>query len=77
VVAGRPCAAAAALAVELKDVRPDDVVTFTLPTKGTGWSADGQSIVLFDEEATKRLAAAMATGTVGDFLAKNRGAGRP
>ncbi len=63
--------AVAGLGLELKDVRPDDVVMFTLPTKGTGWSTDGQSIVVLDEAAAKGFADAMAAGTVGQFIAAN------
>ncbi|WP_336853413.1 LCP family protein [Sinomonas albida] len=64
--------AVAGLGFELKDVRPEDVVMFTLPTKGTGWSADRQSIVLLDQDAVTGLADAMAKGTMGDFVASRR-----
>lgn len=56
------------LALELKDVRPSSVVSFTLPTSGVGTSTDGQSIVNFNQEATEALATAMAQGTVPQFV---------
>lgn len=40
----------AGLAVELREVRYDDVTFFTMPTNGTGTSANGQSIVNIDYE---------------------------
>ncbi|MEW9872817.1 LCP family protein [Arthrobacter sp. HS15c] len=68
---GLDAATIAGLAVELKDVRPRDMVTFTLPTRGTGTSTDGQSIVLTDPVAIDALSAAMATDTLGDYVAAN------
>lgn len=59
------------LAFELRDVHPNDIVAFTLPTSGTGWSADGQSIVLPDRSATGAFAEAMAKGTVPRFVAQH------
>lgn len=57
------------LALELKDIRPSSVVSFTLPTSGLGTSSDGQSIVNFNQEATAALATAMANGTVPEYVA--------
>ena len=57
------------LAGELKDVRPHDMVMFTLPTRGTGTTTDGQSIVLPDLAAINAISAAMATDTLGDYVA--------
>jgi anionic cell wall polymer biosynthesis LytR-Cps2A-Psr (LCP) family protein len=68
---GLDAATIAGLAVELKDVRPRDMVTFTLPTRGTGTSTDGQSIVLTDPVAIDALSAAMAADTLGDYVAAN------
>ncbi|WP_235780977.1 LCP family protein [Sinomonas notoginsengisoli] len=62
--------AVAGLALEMKDVRPSSVVSFTLPTSGTGWSPDGQSIVNLDQGATDALADAMAKGTVPQYVAQ-------
>lgn len=61
----------ARLAFELKGVRPNDSVMFTLPTLGTGTSADGQSIVLPDEAAITNIRGAMAAGTLESYLAAN------
>jgi LCP family protein required for cell wall assembly len=72
---GLNAASLAALAVELKNVRAGDMVMFTLPTRGTGTSADGQSIVLTDPAAIRAIAAAMATDTLGDYVAANGLAG--
>lgn len=59
------------LARELKDVQPEDMVMFTLPTRGTGTTTDGQSIVLPDLAAIDAISAAMATDTLGDYVAHN------
>ncbi|GAB2764067.1 LCP family protein [Sinomonas soli] len=67
----------AGLALELRGIRPSDIVGFTLPTAGIGTSADGQSIVRFDQGATDALASAMAHGTVAAYVAgRNLGHGR-
>ncbi|KRE80131.1 LCP family protein [Arthrobacter sp. Soil763] len=67
-------AAVGALAVGLRNVRSADVVSFTLPTQGIGTSADGQSIVLRDDAAIAKVAAALRNDTLGEF-AKSAGAG--
>lgn len=59
------------LAVELKDVRPQDMAMFTLPTRGTGTSADGQSIVITDADAIQRISIALAEDRLGDYIATN------
>lgn len=56
------------LALELKDIRTEDVIMFTLPTKGTGRSEDGQSIVLLDAGSTEQLSNSMTRGTVSQFI---------
>ncbi|QHK20238.1 LytR family transcriptional regulator [Pseudarthrobacter psychrotolerans] len=68
---GLDAATLAGLAVELKNVRPSDMVMFTLPTRGTGTSADGQSIVLTDPASISAISAAMAADTLGDYVAAN------
>jgi len=68
---GLDAATLAGLAVELKDVRPNDMVMFTLPTRGTGTSTDGQSIVLTDPAAINAISRAMAADTLGDYVATN------
>jgi hypothetical protein len=45
---------------------------FTLPTNGVGTSADGQSIVLTDPDAIQKISAAMASGTLGEYVAANK-----
>ncbi len=59
------------LARELKDVQPDDMVMFTLPTRGTRTTTDGQSIVLPDLAAIDAISAAMSLDTLGDYVARN------
>lgn len=59
------------LALELKDVRQQNTVMFTLPTRGTGTSTDGQSIVLTHPEAIQHVSDALATDTVGEYVAAN------
>jgi hypothetical protein len=63
--------AVASLGLELTGIRPKDIVTFTLPTSGTGWSTDGQSIVLLNQPATTALADALAQGTMQQYVAAN------
>lgn len=46
---GLTAAAAGRLAFELRGLKPEGILTFTLPTAGTGTSPDGQSIVRLDE----------------------------
>lgn len=59
------------LALELKDVRQQNTVMFTLPTLGTGTSADGQSIVLTHPDAIQHISEALAADTVGQYVAAN------
>jgi len=66
---GLNAASLTGLAVELKDVRTKDMVMFTLPTRGTGTSADGQSIVVTDPAAISAISSAMANDTLGDYVA--------
>lgn len=64
--------AVAGLGLELKDIRAQNTVMFTLPTNGVGTSADGQSIVLADPDAIQKISAAMASGTLGEYVAANK-----
>lgn len=57
------------LGLQLKNVRASDIVSFTLPNKGGGWSADGQSIVLPDYDAIAALGEALRNDTVDEFYA--------
>jgi LCP family protein required for cell wall assembly len=61
-------AAAAGIALQLKDVRTDDVHLFTLPNAGGGTSADGQSIILKDEEAIAAVGQALRSDALGPYL---------
>lgn len=56
------------LAIELRSVRAGDVKSFTLPNSGTGWSADGQSIVVADQAAIDALKKALKEDKVGEYL---------
>ncbi len=64
--------ALAGLGLELRDIRQQNTVMFTLPTGGVGTSADGQSIVLADPTAIQDISAAMASGTLGEYVAANK-----
>jgi LCP family protein required for cell wall assembly len=64
-------AALGSLALELQAIRPQDMTMFTLPTRGTGTSADGQSIVLVDPDAIQKISAALAEDKLGDYIAAN------
>lgn len=57
------------LAFSLRDLRPGDLTFLTAPVMGTGTSADGQSIVLLDEEPFDQLMTAVATDDVEAHLA--------
>lgn len=64
----------ARLGLELRDVRADDMEMFTLPTLGTGTSADGQSLVIPDRRAIAGLSRALADDSLDKFVA-SRGLG--
>jgi polyisoprenyl-teichoic acid--peptidoglycan teichoic acid transferase len=68
---------AAGLAVGLRDVRASDVTSFTLPTRGIGTSADGQSIVLRDDAAIVEIRDALKNDTLGAYLQKSGAASKP
>ncbi|MEV7648960.1 LCP family protein [Arthrobacter sp. NPDC089319] len=55
------------LGLGLNKVRKDDIHMFTLPTKGTGSSRDGQSIVLKDEQAIKDITAALGDDSLDKY----------
>lgn len=46
----------------------NNVKMFTLPNAGTGWSDDGQSIVVLDDAAISGLSEAMADGTMDEYV---------
>lgn len=62
-------AAVGSLALSLNGLRSGDVQSFTLPTKGIGTSADGQSIVLPDTAAISGVGEAIQKDTLGAWLA--------
>jgi LCP family protein required for cell wall assembly len=59
------------LVYSLRSTLPGHGVFFTLPTAGTGTSRDGQSIVLQDPAATAAVSAALAGGTLPEYVAAN------
>ena len=73
---GLDAATIAGLAVELKDVRPRDMVMFTLPTRGTGTSTDGQSIVLTDPRGHRRPLRRHGRRHAGRLCSRQRAGGR-
>lgn len=69
---GLDAAAVGSLALDLRNIRSGDIRMFTLPTQGIGTSADGQSIVLKDEQAIAGIAAAMKADRFDDYWAANQ-----
>lgn len=69
---GLDAATVAALGLELKDVRQQNMVMFTLPTRGTGTSADGQSIVLTNPSAIGTLSVALTNDQLAEYVAANK-----
>lgn len=59
------------LAYSLRGTRPENTIFFTLPTAGTGFSADGQSIVLQNPAATAAVGAALSEGRIGEYILAN------
>ena len=68
-VDGKGGLAVHALVVDLVDETDIEGVFFSAPHGGTGWSADGQSIVLVDEASVESLADAYRDDTVDEWLA--------
>lgn len=68
---GLNAATLANLALELRNVRADDMEMFTLPTLGIGTSADGQSIVLPNQTAIKAIGDALAGDSLDNYVANN------
>lgn len=68
---GLDAATLGGLGLELNGVRQQDIAMFTLPTRGTGTSADGQSIVLTDPNAISKISAALTDDKLGDYVAAN------
>jgi LCP family protein required for cell wall assembly len=55
----------------LRDVRPSDLRTFTMPTAGGGTSADGQSYVAVNTIAVQSLSQALRSDDVSRWLQDN------
>ncbi|GAA3597944.1 hypothetical protein GCM10022198_22780 [Klugiella xanthotipulae] len=60
--------AALGLAVELRNVRGDDIVLATAPTAGTGRSPSGSSIVLQNTEEFAAMSVALKDDSLADYL---------
>jgi LCP family protein required for cell wall assembly len=60
------------LVFSLRSTAPGRGVFFTLPTAGTGFSADGQSIVLPDKSGIAAVSAALAAGRLPQYAAAHR-----
>lgn len=67
----------AKLLLSLRGLKSTDVQTLTLPNLGVGTSADGQSIVVADSQATGDFAAALNQQTVGAYFEKHKQAKSP
>jgi hypothetical protein len=61
----------AKLGWSMRSVRGDDIKMFTMPTLGTGWSDDGQSIVKPDMDAIKDFGKALKKDEVDSFMTKH------
>lgn len=61
----------AKLGASMAGIRPSDMNFFTLPNKGTGRSADGQSIVIPDMAVIGEFSKALKSDTVGQFVEDN------
>jgi LCP family protein required for cell wall assembly len=57
------------LAVQLRSVRPDDIVFMTVPVAGTG-TEDGQSVVHLDRAGSRLLHRALRNGTIDEYVAR-------
>lgn len=57
-------------APQLVGLNNSDIHMFTVPTQGTGMSADGQSIVVADTQAMKEIGNAISDGTLDQYAAK-------
>lgn len=55
----------------LRDARPSDLTTFTMPTAGTGTAPDGQSIVTVNTLAVQSLSQALRSDDVPGWLQDN------
>jgi polyisoprenyl-teichoic acid--peptidoglycan teichoic acid transferase len=68
---GLDAAAVGSLGLGLKDIRNGDIHFFTLPNQGIGTSADGQSIIVKDDQAIADIAAAMKDDRFDEYWANS------
>jgi LCP family protein required for cell wall assembly len=59
------------LGYSLRGLGPENAVMFRLPDGGFGFSTDGQSIVYQNPGAISAISAALANGTLADYVAAN------
>ena len=59
------------LMMQMRGLGANDMAFFTVPIKGIGTSADGQSIVLLDRPAFDELMAAVREDRVAEYLEAN------
>lgn len=72
-VDGRSGISAQALLLSLfDDAAGTEQVFFSAPHAGTGWSEDGQSIVLVDAEETQQIAEAYESDTVAEWVEESQ-----
>jgi LCP family protein required for cell wall assembly len=62
----------AKLGWSMRSVRGDDIKMFTMPTLGTGWSDDGQSIVKPDMDAIKEFGKALKDEDTDGFMKSHK-----
>lgn len=55
-------------APQLVGLSSSDIHMFTVPNKGVGTSADGQSIIVADEDAMKAIGKAISNGTLDSYV---------
>jgi LCP family protein required for cell wall assembly len=68
---GLDAAAVGSLGLGLKDIRNGDIHFFTLPNQGIGTSADGQSIIVKDDQAIADIAASMKDDRFDEYWANS------
>ncbi|MCG2622351.1 LCP family protein [Arthrobacter sp. I2-34] len=73
---GLDAAAIGSLGFSLRDIRSANIHFFTLPNQGIGTSADGQSIIVKDDQAIADIAAAMKADQFDEYWASTGTAGK-
>lgn len=59
------------LGFSLRDVGPEDAIFFRMPDAGFSFSTTGQSIILQNPAVVAAISAALANGTLADYVAVN------